>query len=245
MISIFNKTQEIHLDCFTCSETAYELTPIAKASKTIPEWWKELPRNQPQFDFKTYKDPRANMNMKNCYGFVELYKKGIVIQSWSDFKFSTENGRLNFFCSHGLHPQSHSTSQRGKGFGNYYHTKLISPWKFKEKTGVQFIFLGAEWALEKLTAKIPPGVLAFDFNSGVNVNMMFPFNSPDQEIRMGDPLVHIIPLSEKILVHHNHIISKEYFDNINGTNTTFFGWRAVKNLIEKNKKHRGCEPRCK
>lgn len=229
----FHRTPTIHLDCFTFLAHANELTPIVPATKAIPDWWKALPKGE--VEFKPKQDPREKLNMRSCAGFLDFYKKGVVLESWADFNLTVASGSLGVFYSTGEQVAAHSRTQRGLGFKDYCHAKLPSPWHFKEKSGVQFLFMGAEWALEGFTFRVMPGIVTFDLNYSTNVNMLIPIGSPDQTIKMGQALAHIIPLSEKRLVTKTHLVSPLEYDKDLLMARSFYGWRAIRKLAERNK----------
>lgn len=237
MFTFLNREPIIHVDCFTYDASVYEFTPIVKTSKTVPKWWNNLNPFQPKFSFDDLNNkPRSEVNMRNCFGFVELYKKGVVLENWTDISIKTTKQDYRYFYRSGLQPEEHSRSEYGEGFRNYHHIKLCSPWIMKEKTGVQFLFLGAEWCLEDYDFKVPPGVLQFDFNVGTNVNIMLPAKENEYQIPIGFPLAHIIPLSEKRFSFKNHLVSENEFKNLKvHSSASFKGWRSITRLVKRNK----------
>ena len=246
MFSFFHRTPEIHLDCFTTDANVYHNTPIVHAIKTIPDWWKELPAYSPVFGKESEEHIWSNLSKrtaKDCYAIIELYKKGIVIESWTDFtiKSTGKEGGYAYNIKHGPDPGFHS-DQIGNGFPDYNHIKLSSPWIFREKTGIKFLWMGAEWALDKYNIKVLPGVINFDIVSYTNVNIMFPKDDKDFFVSVGQPLVQLIPLSEKKLVLKNHLINRNEYDTmiINSASQSFYGWRKVLQLRKRNKKRGTC-----
>lgn len=247
MFHFFHRTPDIDLDCFTYSNETYMTTPIVKAGKAIPDWWQKLKPYSPTF----YSTPengyhlrkQDDMTARDCYAIIELYKKGIIVENWCDISFKLENGVYHYWASDNTAPpHDHDRKQLGGSFPNHYHIKLISPWAFREKSGVKFLWLGAEWSLDKLEIKVLPGVINFDIISPVNVNFMFPIRDGTFTIPVGNPLVHLVPLSEKNLKVHNHLVSKPEFDKIVLTSDkpSFYGWRKVIQLRKRNKERGTC-----
>lgn len=235
MFSFFKRTPVIHLDCFTVDANVFEYTPVLKAARSLPDWWKKLPRGKVEYNFFTEEYPSASITMKQCYGFIELYKRGVVLDNWCDLAVKTTEEGAEFFHSSGEAPVGHKRHQWGEGFKHYQHLKLTSPWAFKEKTGEQFLFMGAEWSLEKYDFKVVPGVVNYDWNTGTNVNIMFP-NNKEYEIPMGQPLVHIMPLSEKNLEVKNHLVDPMEFQQITRSSVkSFYGWKTLKKLSDRSK----------
>lgn len=246
MFSFFHRTPKIHLDCFTYDVNVYLNTPIVHASKTIPDWWKKLPSYKPIFG-KTEELDHCIVNhddksVKECYGIIELYKKGIVIESWCDISIKSYSANFNYYYSYGEKPQHHSKLQIGEGFPNYHHLKLLSPWLFSEKTGVKFVWIGAEWSLDRLNIKMLPAVINFDIVSFTNINFMFPCIENEFFIPIGQPLVHVIPITEKKLILKNHLVDKAEYDKkrIDSSFPSIYGWRKILQLRKRNKERGTC-----
>jgi hypothetical protein len=244
MFHFFHKTPEINLDCFTSDNCVYTHTPIVRASKAFPDWWKTLDRHEPHFEH-TPENPFhlvEEKNARDCYAIIELYKRGVIIENWCDISFRTENGGFNYWYSSGLPPQAHEKKQINYAFPNHHQIKLVSPWVFRETTGVKFLWLGAEWSLDKLEIKVLPGVINFDIISDINVNLMFPVRDGIFTINAGLPLVHLVPLSDKNLKVTNHIVTEQELNKIriNSSLTSFFGWRKALQLRKRNRERGTC-----
>lgn len=203
------REKKIVLDCFTSDKYAYEYAPIIRGPKSFPEWWKKLPTNDVNsLDFSNIK------NMKLCYGFVELFKRSIVIPSWTDiyYKVTPENGYTYQYTS-GNPPEEHAAKQYQGGFQNYYHSKLCSPWYLRETTGVHFTFIAASWNLENYDFIVPPGCVEYRVNNGSNVNIMIPKKKHEYSffIPTATPLVFLIPLidNETKIELKTHLVSNE------------------------------------
>jgi hypothetical protein len=240
MFSFFHRTPVIHLDCFTNAYHAYKFTPIVKASKAIPQWWRNTAPGTTDFDFVTFQHPTRNRNVRTCYGFIELYKRGCIVESWSDFVLKNVDGKCTAFYSTGPQVSTQTLNERGGSFRDYTHLKLVNPWRFKEKTGVQFHCSAAWWSLEGKNFIMPPGLLAFDFNNAAHVNILVPKKAEAQQIRLGQPLMHLIPLIEGRLEIKNHFIDREDIDREFYSLKSFYGWRAIKNLMNRNKERERC-----
>lgn len=244
MFNFFHRTPEIHLDCFTTDGTVYLTTPIVRASKAIPDWWKSMKPYEPMFHHTEEKPFHIveNTTIRDCYAIIELYKKGAIIENWCDISFRVENGSYNYWYSQGECPQDHPREQFGSSFPNHHHIKLLSPWAFRETTGIQFAWLGAEWSLDKLEIKVLPGVINFDIVSQINVNFMFPVRNGMFNIPVGNPLVHLIPLSEKKLKVHNHLVTDQEFKKniLNSRSVSFYGWKRALQLRKRNRERGTC-----
>lgn len=235
MFTFFHRTSTIHVDSFTFLPDVYRLTPVVNSYKSKPDWFLKLPpldkENQQAF-LNTKKEVK---NIRTCYGFLEFFNKGVVIENWCDIGVRTEgNGDLFYRVSSGPVPELHNPVQYNKGFTDYHNIKLISPWKFKSKEKVKFLMVGSEWNLDKFNIKILPGVLDLDITSGTNIFLMTPKAPQKYIIPVGNPLVHIIPLSEKKMKITNHLVTYEEFEKFTSTSRiTYLGWRKVKKLLIK------------
>lgn len=240
MFSFFHRTPKIHLDCFTNLTLVYEHTPIVRTSKTIPEWWKELPPYKPVFG-KTEKYDFVLLDKrtaKDCYAFIELYKRGVVIENWADLRIKSTEENFHYCYSFGPIPSVHPREQIGRGFENFHHLKLTSPWMIKEKSGASFLWLGAEWSLDNLNIKVLPGVMNFSITKSTNINFMFPKKEDEFTIPVGQPMVQIVPLSEKQLTVKNHFVTQPEFEKLkhSSESLSFFGWRKAVEMINRNEK---------
>ena len=235
MFNFFHRTKTIHVDAFTSASHVYELTPIVKASKAIPGWWKNAQPAKPMFDFSAQRCIRDHTNMKACYGFMELYKRGFVLESWADFHLANTHGSCVAIASNGLPPATSHPKERLDSFPNYTHLRLMSPWKIREKTGVQFHCGAAWWSLSGAQFIIPSGIIAFDFNDVANVNLLVPIKADEQQIAMGTPLLHFVPLSDDTVEVKNHLVSEKDMSKYSFGLTSFYGWRTTKRVWDRNK----------
>lgn len=206
MFTFFHRRKKIVVDCFTSDGFAYEYAPIVRGSKVFPDWWTKLPIksvDNPDFDL-------LHNNMRKCYGFLELYKRSIIVPSWTDLKFKvTPDKGYTWIKSSGEAPVEHPKTQFENGFNDYYHSKLTSPWVLKEKTGVHFLLTAATWNLENYDFLILPGVIEYNLNHGTNINMFLPKKKTEYSffVPVGKPLVHLIPVSDSKIEIRNHLIS--------------------------------------
>lgn len=242
MFTFFHRTPVIHLDCFTYMGHIHELTPIVSAAKAAPAWWKNLDTGHMSYDWKYFSPPRKTLTMKSCHGFVELYKRGVILENWCDLRLQVTDAGFKYMHSSGEKPSEHPRFQLGEGFKNFYHLKLASPWIFREKQGIKFHFNGAMWSLEDYNIRVVPGVVDYRSNGYTNVNIMIPRDPIEYTIPVGQPLVHIMPLSDKKLKVKNHLISRLEYDTMCRHSASYYsGWKAVNKLLQRNDSRKsGC-----
>ena len=93
-----------------------------------------------------------------------------------------------------------------------------------------------------LFRSVLPGIINFDIISQVNVNFMFHMRDGTFTIPIGNPLVHLVPLSEKNLKIHNHLVTQQEFDklSLSSNKPSFFGSRKTIQLRKRNKERGTC-----
>lgn len=230
MFDIFSKKSTITLDCFTFIPDLPDLFPIARASQNLPSWWKSLdPTVQHQGINKG--------TMKTCPGVTDYFKSGFIIPMWKDMIFEMNSGVLRAYPDDDAAP--HHPAQWGKGLENYSHMKLITPWRIKEKTGVNFIFTNTFWHNHTPTYTVPNGVVNYKYQTTASVNMVVNKNVfPNKfEIKAGDPLAHVIPMSDKQLKIKLHLVTVEEYAKLDFYQFTFAGnyYKRKKILQDKGK----------
>ena len=183
-------------------------------------------------------------SIKLCYGFKKLYDRGIILENWTDILIDvddTEGYRYKY--AGGSAPKCHDPDQYKGGFKDYYNMKLVSPWCFRSRDDVDLLEIGAEWSLDKFNIRILPGVLNVN-NTGTTINIftMLPKKKYQFLIPAGQPLVHIIPLTEKSLTFTNHLVTKQEFDSLmfNTNKISFFGWRKARYLVKRTNERQKC-----
>jgi hypothetical protein len=239
MFNFFHRKKKVVVDCFTHLPPVYQYAPIVRASKTFPEWWKNLPSVGPlkmvngKFDIHN--------NMKKCYGFIELYKRGAVLENWADTHVRVSPETYDYYTTIGETPNVHSPEEYKGGFQNYHHMKLMSPWHFKEKTGLHFLFMGTEWNNE-LPYKVLPGVVEYKNVTGTHVNVMLPKYKDVYEFdfKLGQPLAHIIPLNDDVDVEFKcHLVTLlELNTKILRGSISFEGMRRLVQLDNRNEERK-------
>jgi hypothetical protein len=237
MFTFFHRRNKIVLDCFTSDAGAFNYTPIVKAIKTVPDWWKSLPNPGSGTAFlEKDEKPGKHQNMKRCYGFIELYKRGFILEHWCDVNIGVEYDNVSFSYSTGSTPVSHHPSQYNNSFKDFQHLKLNSPWSIREKTGVKFMWIGASWSFEDLPITIMPGIFDFKYQSATNCNMFFPKSNERKEfmIKIGQPLMHGIPLSDDNIEIRNHLVTEEEYKRILIYPVSFSGFYNGMNILKRN-----------
>ena len=198
----FFKKKQLHIDFFTCRSEVYEYAPIDQANKFIPRWWKDLPKHP---------NNSTDFNMRYCSGFNDLYKSGLIIPLWSDLNIVIGPTHASYqYSDRTSTADFHPTEQRGEFAPDSLHMKLNSPWIAKCSEDIRWISIGTQYNQQSLSDyALANGILEFKYQSGLNVNLMFARHAADRTsfIEHGTPLMQLIPLDERRVVHHNHLVS--------------------------------------
>lgn len=233
------KPSPIHLDCFTARPDVYGSAPIQPVSHFVPDWWKALP--------KTYmEDWIERPTMRTCAGFVDLFSRGVVLPMWSDLhvRVNPESKTYNWqFSDNKSQAVLHNPVQAGTLLEdlNVYHLKLTSPWHFRTKKDIRWHFSQPMWNQNMGNEyAIPPGMVNYKYHGLTHVNLLLR-NPPAQtvvKLSHGMALAHIIPLTERPLKIHNHLVSEAEFYQLSEIRmlSTFTGWYYKrKKMVESGK----------
>jgi len=213
------KPKEIVVDCFTPLESVYSCYPIENSIKFYPQEIKNIESYYKTIHPET-KIEMTQSTIKRCIGITEYYKSGFIIPMWTDFisqpktasRGETAIGLITSPFTFQSHPQE---QYRPTGmFKDHFQIKLMSPWRFQEKTGVSFSWNQPTWNLYKniTDVVVVPAVTNFKHQTGTHINVFINKNSDPFTIEGGTPMVHLIPLSDKRIKIKNHLISLEEFD---------------------------------
>jgi hypothetical protein len=244
----FIPKKKLVLHCYTQTIGLVEMAPIEKASKFLPSWWKELPKNfKVTDDIKNELSIRKGTTLKSCSGFTDLYSKGAILPMWSDVTIQIgEIGNNSYRFYHRdnrsvitIHPQM----QRGNYLPDteYQHLKFVSPWVFYCEEPTNFVFMEPTWNLEDLQyTKTLPGIVNYKYQHTTSVNMMC-IRKPEAyefDIPFLHPMAHIIPMDDRELEIKVSCDEDKYkfYSELNRTRATY---RTLKKIKQDNEK-KGC-----
>jgi len=220
----FFRPSTITVDVFCADEIIFHNFKPERANKFLPKFWKELP---PYLDQKAIQNPHSKLmtkvgTLKKCVGFTDLFSNGFILPNWADWQnevlpsgvsvtanFNSEDVNSTF--------SGHGRTQFGEPlYKNCGHIKIDSPWLFKEKTGVKFTWNGCPWhntdALENFY--VLSAIVNYKNQIGTNVNA-FQRKGSIVQFTAGDPLIHLVPMSEKKVKIAHHQISQQEWHNMN------------------------------
>jgi hypothetical protein len=200
---------------YTTRELAFNHAKPKRAIEFTPAWFKNLPTQSIPENIDGVLQLRKNL--RSCPGFTSLYSSGFMFQMWSDLHL--EAGPDNFkyqFTDEISRILPHRTDQ----FGNcpiiesHFHIKLENPWWITADKNIDLLFSAPIWnSFGHDDFVVAPG--AYSAHVGVlqaNINL---FVKRQQEkkswsILLGQPLVHVVPITERqIKLHYELVTEKE------------------------------------
>lgn len=205
--------KKLVVDCFTHDSTAYELYPVDKSIKFVPDWWRNMPK---EYEVRGL-FPASTM--KRCPAIIESYKHGIILPLWSDLAIKTNGGtdwEIKFSNPHtAMEPHDSKQWDAYANPSDFMHVKLMSPWAFRTKDEVAFMLTKPMWSFPPDNSLvITSGILNFNHQHSTHVNMLIPLKkAPSYVINAGQPMTQLIPLTERQIEIKRHLISYEEFQS--------------------------------
>lgn len=231
---IIFKKKTIHVDLFTNNSVAYEYAPIELASHFYPEWWKAIPKSH------MIKMPSGinipGSTMRGCAGFIDLYRFGFILPLWSDLMINiAPEGNFTWqFADNQSSAEYHGSHQAGSLFkdANITNIKLISPWIAETRESIRCHVCQPEWS-QKIQSDylMPPANVELFKGRSTEVNLFLRnIKTPrDIFIPFGTPMIHYIPLDDRQIKLHRHLISgTEYNEKKSVLNHPFFNFSYFK-----------------
>jgi len=143
---------------------------------------------------------------------------------WTEFIIDVrgkEHGYVWQFADHKTKADYHAEYQYENFIdtSEYNHLKILSPWRFKTKKSIKWSWASPVWnfkVLDDLT--VLPAVTNYRYNYGTDINLIFNIARARQiVIEANTPLVHLIPLSDKKIKIHNHLLTESEYKKIYST----------------------------
>jgi len=227
------KKKKIVVDAFTKNPAAYELFPIQDAKRYIPDWFKEIPASQKMRHPNNSDIYDEVGTLKNCPGFINLYKTGFIIPTWCDIQVQLqESGEHDVYqagydnrSDHVSHPPYQWGAPKNTTFDNLIHIKFHPPWQIKEKSGINFLLTAPTWnQYPSMIPNIVPGVINAEYSLPPNINTFWPKKSCRYKMEAGTPFAHLVPLTENDVEIKTHLIDSQEWDNNLKNETSMWKW---------------------
>jgi hypothetical protein len=200
-------------------------------------------------EVKSLPDPRSKESIpiptaKRCVGIVNLFTTGFILPSWTDFKIEMMKDGL--FYKHdpmnsldaNPHPEFMYWENLYKGF---QHVKISSPWLIREKSGVKFHWASPVYHNTEQHANFQTLSAIVDFKAQCNTHVnMFIKKGSTLTVNAGDPLVHIVPLSENDVELRNHVVSEQEYNTIANNFTRKSMWGGQHKALYNQKEESKC-----
>lgn len=232
----FIRRSKIIVDCFTHAPTAYDLFPISKATDYYPDWWKNTPSNYVIHDF--LKKP----TIKSCSGFIDYYTSGFTIPLWTEIDFDISQDMYKWFTADGeTKIETHSLAEMGQYINpdEYGHIKINTPWAIKTKSDINWMFTNMYWNHKPIEDfVIPPGIVNYKYQHTTHINMFLSLKEKKTfSLNAGDPMVYLLPLTEKEVILKHHLIDMNEFNNYFRTKISFLNsYRKRANILKSKSK---------
>jgi hypothetical protein len=245
----FFKPKVIHLDCFTYRRDVYEHFSIEKTHKFFPDWWKKTEK-------RWYNDEEfwGISTIKSCVGLNNFFANGVTIPLWSDLAVNINLEKSLYRWQFGDNCTTvgrHATEQLG-GYldpSKYVHFKIDSPWSFECEEDINWMWVQNTWTFkEPSDIIISPGIIDFKYQSTTNINMFFnlPTNDTTKNIMLyaGQPMVNIVPMSERKVKIHTHFLNKDEWENRKSKNSPRVFLNGFYNKSKEISKKRESQSKC-
>jgi hypothetical protein len=233
---VFKKKQEPVIT-FACKEWAIRKhAPVLPASSFLPKEYETLPTgNICPFD---HFNEATLLSIKLCPAVNNYMQAGYVIPAWCDIeiKFDGENWRVNYSnlnYQHRTHPEDQFKGMFDR-FKFRTDIKLDSPWAIYTAPGYSIMWMPMWFHNNDFQAV--PAIVDTDRVPNHNpINIML-HEPKDILIKMGDPLVQVIPFKKENIT----AVSREYTDNdykrkdslLGLGHLSRYGWRQfIKNKV--------------
>lgn len=215
----FFKRSTIHLDVFTYRRDVFEFYPVDYTEKFFPEWWKNMPNQAISLDGFS---PMGTI--KRCVGVSQYYGNGITIPLWSDLALNVMPENLIWqFSDRETDAMPHPDAQMDGylDMKNYRHLKIISPWYFRCKEEIRWLWSQPTWNFQDPSKIIvPPANIEYKYNPGTNINIFINADQPRVILlESGQVMANVYPLSERKLKIHKHLVSREEYAKIDYVST--------------------------
>lgn len=217
------KRKEIVVDVFTPFQSVADEYPIELTRKFTPKWFKGAKSVYIEDGYKPHP------TLKGCSGMLDLWQKGFIIPLWTDcvvkvneqkegdkagsFAWQTADTRTTPIAHHSNQWDMFADPKK------YGHFKFGNCWAMKTKENIKWHWSAPYWhqGLDVDYTTPPALINAYDTSMTLNVQLMLKIDKPKViEFTAGDPMVQMVPLSDRNIKLKTHVVGYEEFMLLSG-----------------------------
>jgi hypothetical protein len=228
---MFLKKNKENIITFSCSDWAIrKFAPVETSENILLEDYKKLPIGKIcPFDLTK---ANSELSAKQCPAIRNFVKYGYIIPAWCDIEIDFSDDKViiqysNADYGHEIHTEEQFQSIIGDQFKVRLDIKLNSPWHIHTASGYSCMWMPIFY--HNVNYQALPAIVDTDINLNKNpINLMF-FEPKKTVIKMGDPLVRVIPFKRENIT----AVSKKFDEKdknrliniLNLNKLSKFGWR--------------------
>ena len=208
----FCKRKKVVVDAFTPHESVKNEYPIDVASKFLPQWWKDA---QPSY---LVDDLAPHPTIKSCPGIIDLYSKGFMIPLWTDVVIEVQPEIFRWQAADERAVLSSHTPEQWNMFVDshqFAHLKLSNTWSIRTKENINWVFMAPYWNQNPADIySTPPGIVnSYYTYMPLNIQLMISRKALGMfNLHAGDPIAHVIPMTDKDIQIKTHVIDQKDWD---------------------------------
>lgn len=192
------KKKPLVFTAFVSEEYAFAnaYSPITSTKKNIPKWWKNLPSGNFNWDTLT-----SSTTTKHCVGIINSFTSGFILPAWTEIAFNITPERWSYQSADTITELSFHANEQTQGFyKDYIFLKIHSPWVIEcSEPGIDLMHHFPFYHFTEPREYITPNGIISPIKQlyTSNIFMFFKKNNAKIMIEQNDPLLHIIPITEK------------------------------------------------
>jgi len=214
----FCKPKCLNIDFFTVREDVFHNAKPQKASHFIPKWFKTLPK--PYFDEDVNAPLMLRKTIRNCPAFVDLYATGFMFPLWCDLNIEATPERYRYQFADNQSTINFHSKKQFQGFEfeeSHLQMKLLNPWHMMADKDINMFWTAPMWnnfGVDDIV--IAPGVFSvYKDLCETNINMFVKKqDNKIHQLNFGDPLVHIVPLTDLQVKLHCHLVTPKELESM-------------------------------
>jgi hypothetical protein len=149
----------------------------------------------------------------------DYYKNSVAIPLWSELCVTVyDQANFAWQFSDKTSAASLHVERQYKGFSvakTHKQIKLFSPWRFKTKEDLNWLFTNPIYNRQELQNYLfCQGFLNFKHQTATHMQLFLDVSTPRTYIIPFGSVFLLTPLTDKKVVIHRHLVSKEYFESI-------------------------------